>query len=189
MTNSSQLFGLVLGGGRSSRMGRDKANIDYHGKPQIEFLFELLSQCCDDVFFSCKKNSGIPQRLHPMEDQFSIDSPLNGILTAFSLRPDVAWLSVPVDMPNVNLPAIKYLIDHRDPSKIATCYYDSDGKCPEPLLTLWEQSAGILLKDFFHTGEFSPRSFLMKHPINILTAPDPKILININSPDELNRFR
>jgi molybdopterin-guanine dinucleotide biosynthesis protein A len=170
-------------------MGHDKSGIEYHGKPQREFLFDLLTPLCDNVYFSCKDKSGIPERLHPLEDRFEIDSPLNGVLTAFSVYLNAAWISVPVDMPFVNMSVIRYLLDHRDRSKMATCFYDSDGQHPEPLLTLWEPAAGIALRKFFDAGEFSPRAFLMKNHVNILSAPDPKILVNINSSDEFSDFR
>ena len=47
--------GLVLSGGQSSRMGRDKALIDYHGLPQYAYVYDLLLGFCDKVFISSKK--------------------------------------------------------------------------------------------------------------------------------------
>lgn len=189
MSNRVPLYGLILGGGRSLRMGREKSDIEYHGKPQRDFLFDLLTPLCDDVYFSCKNKSAVSERLHPLEDAFTLESPLNGILTAFRTHANAAWLSVPVDMPNVNDAVMRHLLKHRDATKTATCFFDSEGKNPEPLLTLWEPSAGIALADFFRSGKFSPRAFLMTHEVHIINVPDPDILININSADELKEFK
>ena len=38
------LRGLVLAGGRSTRMGRDKAVLAYHGRDQLQVAFELLGE-------------------------------------------------------------------------------------------------------------------------------------------------
>jgi len=40
------LQGLVLAGGRSSRMGRDKAALDFHGEPQVHWAYRLLGPHC-----------------------------------------------------------------------------------------------------------------------------------------------
>ncbi|HYF70373.1 MAG TPA: molybdenum cofactor guanylyltransferase [Ohtaekwangia sp.] len=181
MSKKSSICGLILNGGKSSRMGRDKGLISYHGKPQREHLMALLSLHCDEVFVSCKSANDTPAHLHPLPDIFEIESPLNGILSAFTFKSDVAWLSIPVDMPLITSDTIAFLLRHRDTTKLATCFYDSDGKKPEPLFTLWEPIAAKPLQIFYEQGNISPRQFLMTHPIQIIHAPDRAVLTNINS--------
>jgi molybdopterin-guanine dinucleotide biosynthesis protein A len=181
--------GLVLAGGKSSRMGLDKATINYHGQPQREYLFDLLKNFCEEVHLSCKNNDDTPAFLNPLSDQYEIESPLNGILTAFKKDPSAAWLAIAVDMPFIDLDTIKFLIQNRDPSKVATCFKDSDDEKPEPLFTIWEPHAYPLLLDFYNHGKISPRSFLQQYEILLLDVPDKNVLTNINSPQELNRFR
>jgi molybdopterin-guanine dinucleotide biosynthesis protein A len=191
MTDSSEIKvnGLVLAGGKSSRMGYDKSLIDYHGKPQREYLFDILSRLCKKVFISCRKNHQVPNHLNPLIDQFEIESPLNGILTAMTHDPHVSWLVVAVDMPMANERAIQYLLDHRDKEKVATCYIDSEHKNPEPLFSIWETKAVPLVKEFCAKGKFSPRDFLKGQDIQLLTPPSADVNININTPDELNQFK
>jgi molybdopterin-guanine dinucleotide biosynthesis protein A len=181
MTN---LNGLILSGGKSIRMGQDKGMINYHGKPQCEYLVDLLKPFCKEVFISAKEN----KRKNTISDHFDLDSPLNGILSAFHFDPTVAWLTVPVDMPYLNSQAIEFLLRHRDPKKVATCFFDSDGKLPEPLLTIWEAKSKPLLFDFYNSSGFSPRKFLEENDVQLLQAPDAKILKNINTMEELGAF-
>jgi molybdenum cofactor guanylyltransferase len=185
---STKIFGLILSGGRSLRMGQDKGLIPFHGKPQREHLHDLMSTICDDVYLSCKSATDVPQNLRPIADQYALSSPLNGILSAFDFNSAVAWLTVPVDMPMIDENAIRFLIANRDRDKVATCYVDSDGEKPEPLFTLWESSAYPLLKSFYGAGEFSPRKFLIDHAAKLLIPPSKKIYQNINTPDELRVF-
>jgi len=182
------IYGLILSGGKSQRMGHDKALIAYHGKPQREYLFELLEPFCHQVFTSCKSSDNIPQVLNPLPDQYDFKSPLNGILTAFALAGDRAWLTVPVDMPMIDEDVITYILHHRNPEKTATCFYDSEGKLPEPLFTVWEPQAGKKLLAYYLGGGISPREFLVNEDINLLHAPHPKYLININSPSDLEQI-
>lgn len=186
--NQPQVNGLILAGGKSLRMGRDKSLLLIHGQPQRQRLYDLLAGFCRQVFFSCKDVSGVPAALNPIADQFQIDSPLNGILSAFTHDPDTAWLTVAVDMPLVDATAIGALIRQRDTSKVATCFRDSENVKPEPLLTLWESRAYPLLLAFHESGQISPRQFLMQNDINLLTAPDKRALINVNSEEELRKL-
>lgn len=189
MSSRPQLFGLVLAGGRSSRMGKDKGLIEFYGKPQREYVFEILEKLCDNVFLSCKNDDNIPKKLNPLPDRLNMESPLNGIITAFQHKSDVAWLTVPVDMPLVDLSVLQYLIAHGTPSCTATCFLDSDGKHPEPLVTLWEPRAYPELLAFYNAGQSSPRKFLQQSNANIILPPSKDTLININSIEELKTFQ
>jgi molybdenum cofactor guanylyltransferase len=188
MKPSNAINGLVLSGGRSTRMSVEKGLISYHGKPQREFLFELLSQYCAKVLTSCKTPVQISSKLNPLPDRFEMEGPLNGILTAFELDSTNAWLVLPVDMPLIDTNVIDFLLLNRNPEKMATCFLDSTGEDPEPLFALWEPMAGEALMDYYARGGKSPREFLRTHDVALLTVPDAKYLININSSVELAAF-
>lgn len=181
--------GLILAGGKSSRMGYDKSLIEYHSVSQREYLFTLLKKVCNVVYTSCKTAGDLPIALNPLIDRFNLESPLNGILTAFTIHPNTAWLTVPIDMPLIDDFVITYLLSKRDATKTATCFFDSDGQKPEPLFTAWEPSAYPLLLEYYKAGNKSPREFLMRENIHVIEIPDKKFLININDGEELNRFK
>jgi molybdopterin-guanine dinucleotide biosynthesis protein A len=189
MPDSSPINGLILAGGQSTRMGKDKGQISFHGKPQREYLFDLLSPYCQRVFLSCKQtDQQLPPYFNTIKDNYITQSPLNGILSAFDNEQNIAWLTVPVDMPLVDAKTLSFLISNRAPDKMATCFFDSDGKNPEPLLTLWEPKCYPSLKAFQASGKISPRDFLKQSDIKLLSIPDQKILTNINSTDELEKY-
>jgi len=185
----SPLNGLVLAGGRSSRMGSDKGLIQYHAMPQREYLFHLLHKFCQQVFTSCRKEQNVPAAFNPVYDKFDFESPLNGILSAFETNPKTNWLVVAVDMPNITEDVLTYLCTHRDDTKVATCFYDSDGKLPEPLLTIWEAPAFPLLQKFVQKGGISPREFLIANDCMKLTFPDARVHMNVNTPDDLQKLK
>ena len=170
-------------------MGHDKSLIEYHNLSQREYLFNMLRNFCAAVFTSCKITHTIPIRLNPLPDLYDFESPLNGILTAFSHDAIAAWLTIPVDMPLIDVEIISYLVAKRDPSKVATCFYDSDGKNPEPLVAIWEPHAYPLMLNFYKSGKVSPRDFLKNEDIKIIQIPNRNALVNINSPEDLERFR
>jgi molybdopterin-guanine dinucleotide biosynthesis protein A len=183
------LNGLILAGGKSSRMGQDKSLIHYHDVAQRDHLFAMMVKFCTTVFTSCKQLSTVPEIYNPIADKFDFDSPLNGILTAFFQDANVAWITVPVDMPLIDEIIISYLLKNRDPRKIATCFFDSEGKNPEPLVTVWEKHAYPPLLAFYKAGNISPREFLKRENTNMIEIPDRRALLNINSLEELEKFK
>ena len=53
------LYGLVLAGGKSSRMNQEKAKLSYHGKAQYLVCHDLLKQHCEKVFISARRDQNL----------------------------------------------------------------------------------------------------------------------------------
>ncbi|PCJ62378.1 MAG: bifunctional molybdenum cofactor guanylyltransferase MobA/molybdopterin-guanine dinucleotide biosynthesis adaptor protein MobB [Planctomycetota bacterium] len=182
------LNGLVLIGGNSSRMGQDKSQLDYHGKPQYEFVFDLLDKHCAETFISvAQENRSIakPQ----LTDDFKNFGPMGGILTAMKYNPSAAWLVLACDMPFLTEKTIQFLIDHRDPYKAATAYKSLDNDFPEPLCSIFEPRSISFLYHFLSMGYQCPRKVLINSPINLLLQEESGALDNINTVDEYQQAR
>jgi len=184
---SAPLFGLVLAGGASSRMQRDKAVLDYHGRPQLQWAFDLVSRFCVASFVSVRTDqredpvrSGFPQII----DRQPGMGPIAGIMAALSEHPHAAWLVVACDLPFLTPGLLHHLIEHRDADRIATAYRSSHDALPEPLCALWEPAAREALRAYIETDRRCPRKFLMDADIRLLDLPDPRALDNINTPQE-----
>lgn len=184
--SAPELYGLVLSGGRSTRMGRDKALIAYHSKPQVEVARELLAQVCARAFVSCRADQ--PERPEPkLIDRYDNLGPLAGILTAFDAHPNKAWLVVACDLPFLDRPTLDHLIAHRDPAAPATAYRGRiDGK-PEPLCAIYEPSIRDALHEYVRRGITCPRKILMQSDAHLMDLPNPFALENANAPDESAR--
>ncbi|GAB3947074.1 hypothetical protein GCM10028805_18670 [Spirosoma harenae] len=183
----SKLNGLILTGGRSTRMGEDKSQLVYHHKPQREHLTELLRPYCSVVYWSVNlaQEADLVAWGHlqlRIVDSFDAASPLNGIVSAFEYDPAAAWFVVACDMPLLTVQSLDALAKGRNPAKLATVFYDSDGKLPEPLLGIYEPAFGPILQEAFTAGQISPRQILQQNEIELLTVPDVRELTNINDP-------
>jgi molybdenum cofactor guanylyltransferase len=181
------LFGLILIGGKSSRMGSDKSQLNYHGKAQKDHLFELLSGFCDEVFFSCSENQNIDSE-KTIIDKYNSENPIVGVLSAFDFLPKVAWLVVACDMPLVNEKVIDLLVKNRNPNKKATAFLNLETQAPDPLLTIYEPSSFQLMSDFFQKGNPSLKGFLQKNDIQIIKLTDDSFLKNINDKATFEQF-
>lgn len=179
--------GLVLSGGESRRMGVDKASLTYHGASQAAWLLGLLTEMGLDPLVSRAPGQNPPQGVDPariLSDRFLGYGPLGGILTALEADPSAAWLVVGCDLPRVERSAIERLLAARDPFRNATAYLDSDGRFPEPMLSLWEPKSRMRAFQFLAMGYRCPRKVLINSRTNLLPSPGGQILFNANTPTE-----
>ncbi len=186
--NLPVLNGLVLAGGKSRRMGKDKGKINYHGKPQREYAFDMLSGCCEETFISCRPDQSADPDLFGMPlifDSFLGLGPFGAIASAFRENPNTAWLVVACDLPLLDKESIEYLIQHRDTSKVATAFNSPDNEFPEPLITIWEPRSYPILLSFLAQGYSCPRKVLINSEVTLVDAPDTRVLTNVNSPEDL----
>lgn len=175
--------GLVLAGGQSMRMGEDKGSISYHGKPQREFTADLLSDFCEEVYLSLREDDGSTP--YPViTDKFVGLGPYGGILSAFQQDPNAAWMVLATDTPLLDETTVQQLVENRNPSKMATCFHNSETNFPEPLITLWEPRAYPRLLAFLSQGYSCPRKALINSEIEELQLARPEVLKNANTPEE-----
>src|SRR5262245_13674468 len=141
MPTTPPLFGLVLAGGASKRMGQDKAALQYHGESQLQWTYRLLNQYVDQCFVSVRpdqRDDSTRASLPQIVDRQPGRGPIAGIETALSEYPDAAWLILACDLPFLSEATLQNLIKHRDVSKIATAYRSAHDGFPEPLCAIWE---------------------------------------------------
>ena len=179
-------YGLILAGGKSTRMGSDKGALKYHQKFQTEHLHEILTSLCDQTYISCREEqreelhlSHLPQ----LHDQFLGIGPMGGILSAFNKHPNARWLVVAVDLPFLQEESLKRLLKEHNPFKLATCFLNPEKGWPEPLCTLYNPKARQRFLEFLAMEMSCPRKVLFNSEINALTLSGLD-LENANTPED-----
>lgn len=181
-----KLNGLVLAGGQSQRMQTDKGSLEYFGKSQRLHVHELLSVHCTETHVSYANAQAVneQEQLPVVLDTFSGLGPFGGILSAFQINPNLAWLTVACDLPYLSAQTLAYLVEHRNSSKMATCFIDSDNKFPEPLITIWEPRAYPIMLQFLSQGYSCPRKVLINSDVELLHTPNIDDFQNVNYPEQ-----
>ena len=167
-------------------MGQDKALMNYHGKPQIEHVYKLLTIPCEEVFLS-KRSDQQTYKLIPFinDDKDFLDhGPIGGILSAMKAYPDVSWLVMACDLPFVTEETIQILMRSRDPQKFATAFKSAHDGLPEPLCAIWENHAYSEILEFLKKDIHCPRKILINSDTKILEQENPRWLDNVNEPKE-----
>jgi len=177
--------GLVLAGGKSTRMGTDKGTLNFYGKNQRDFAMELLEKNNLKSFLSVREDQEITVE-NKIVDKFIGLGPFGAICSAFQENPDVAWLVIATDLPFVTNEIIQLLLKHRNPSKIATTIKGKDKQFPEPLITIWEPKSYTILLNYLAQGYSCPRKVLINSDVEIVEVED-HFIRNINTPEEFKK--
>lgn len=186
-THVKPLYGLVLSGGESTRMGTDKGRISYHGRPQREYVYTLLETLCDQIFLSIRQEqvAGVDPSLNKIIDSNAYRGPFNGILTAHMLFPEAAWLVLACDLPLIDLDTLKLLCESRAQEKDATALATHKSGLPEPLAAIWEPQGLQKAIEYLQGAESScPRKFLIGANTALVFPETDQKLWNANSKED-----
>jgi molybdopterin-guanine dinucleotide biosynthesis protein A len=186
--NVPRLHGLVLAGGRSSRMKRDKAAIEFRaGETQLDAAMKLLEGRVARAYVSVRgdqQNDPARARYARILDRGDIEGPIAGISAALASYPDAAWLVLACDLPFLDAHTLDTLLLARDPGFDATAFRSSHDGLPEPLCAIYEPRARAALDAQIAAGRNCPRKFLINAHTQLLDQPNPRALDNVNTVDE-----
>ena len=181
-------YGLILAGGSSRRMGRDKALLKRDGESQLSYMANVLSGSLAEVFVSAREDQSREgeRSNHPMiVDRYDNLGPMAGILSALEEIPDVDWLIVACDLPNIDHLTLQNLLASRDHNFPFTAYISSHDGLPEPLCAVYGPEALPILHGYREQGIHCPRKVLINSSTQLLQQLDPASLDNVNTPDDL----
>jgi molybdopterin-guanine dinucleotide biosynthesis protein A len=201
------LYGLLLAGGESRRMGTDKALLTYHELPQLLHTFRQLKLLCDKCYISIRQTqadgwfkhgsllfseeeihlSGLDLKQDILIDHVAYlgSGPLSGVLSAMSMHRDVAWLVAGCDYPLFDNDDYKSIVDGRNNAKLATVIIDPYDRKPLPMPAIFEPAIFEEFKSVYLYGDQSMRTILCKGNTEIIPLKNELHLQSIDSPDQM----
>lgn len=200
--SSSGLMGVLLAGGRSSRMGQDKATLQLPGRGTVlEQLLGLVAGFVPQILISMRskepcaaladrfaREHGIPVRLIP--DRTKEIGPMGGLYTSLLAAREAhcaGCLVVSCDVPLLVPDLLKRLVERweKHPEALVTALQDSRGWL-HPLVSLWSVQAIAFLERAMMSGNYSLRkSIPAEHWQAVACTPEEDVfLANANTPQE-----
>lgn len=148
-------FGFVLVGGRSSRMGRDKARLPYRGLPMALYQAEKLAFVCGRAALVGKDRKQAPGSPYAfVEDGAEPTASAYGVLAALAYSPDDTNVILATDLPRVSETFLAALLDVAEAIP-APAVVPVSGGVPQTLCAVWRRSALLPLTARVASGELS----------------------------------
>ena len=188
MKVSDSLYGLVLAGGKSRRMGTDKAALLSRGETQLGCAVHLLKSSLKKVYVStnvAQSDDPVRRDFELIVDRYEDMGPLAGMLSAMDIFPTQSWLVLACDLPNLDEKTIECLLQNWSEVHPVTAFESVVDGMPEPLCAIYRPAARPIIDIFVAQGIKCPRKILLNSPTCLLTQPNPGALHNINRPEDL----
>ena len=185
---------IILAGGKSSRLGRDKALEKIGGKYLIERVIDSLSELGDDIIVVTAAPDQLPGlNIEKVIDTYPHTGAKVGLCTGINAATSFYSLVVACDMPFLNINLLRYLLD-------ATPGFDAVipriGDRIEPLHAVYSKNCIPLLDEQLRKGQLKISDLLNEINVRYVEAEeieryDPRhlSLFNINSEADLKRAK
>lgn len=178
------ITGIILAGGKSSRMGADKGLLVYKNQFLIDYPIALLTNYCSEIIISSNSSNYDYLNVRVIPDVMEPIGPIGGLFTCLNAS-NTNWnLFLACDMPFVNSQIIDLLIINKD--KYDAVLPSING-WPLPVCGLYNKNIISVMKSEINMGRYSLQNLLKKSKTLILEIEDNELrnkLQNINTKED-----
>lgn len=168
---------IILAGGRSSRLGANKALVPLNDKPLISYILDVVEYIFDDIVVVSRDELGLSTKASIVLDKSDVYSPISGVLEGIKHISNFSFFLVACDMPFIDMAVVRELLAKHDDSRDCTVAKSSKGL--EPLCAVYKNK-------LFESAEptQSIQSLITKSSFMPVDVPD-EFVFNVNTPEEL----
>ena len=181
---------MLLAGGESRRMGKDKATLSYRGKPLWQIQLELLRKLAPtEIFVSARSDPD----WRPTDIQFVADDPpsrgpLSGLAASLDRMSTSHLLALAIDMPWMSNKYLEFLCAQIEPGRGVV---PKIGDRAEPLAAIYPREAALHISSALIGSDCSLQS-LIRYLVTAgklqeisVEEREKKLFLNLNSSSEL----
>ncbi len=179
--------GIILAGGKSSRMGTDKGLVEYKGKSLVEYAIDLLSPFCDEVIIASDNEDYKQFGLTVVSDHYKDKGPLGGIHAGIKAAKNHWCLVLSCDMPHVLPLSVSYLLSN---IQSENCIVPIHHGKVEPLFSVFSKSTLAHVEYCLKTDRLKMLRVLEELKakflcFNVITKQSVDHFHNVNRPKDL----
>ena len=189
MTKLKELIGVVLAGGLSKRMKKDKSKLVYKTERHDLYTAKLLSKYCKTTIISRSSSDDLLGSFRQIKDVVAGKGPLGALYSVFQEYPDNALLVLACDLPFIDENVVESLIEARSEDYEACCIKSTDGKQIEPLIAIYENVIKSKLEKHFLENQLSPTKLLLESRLKTIHGDNGNSIFNANTPEEYRKAK
>ena len=180
MTKPSKIPAILFAGGKSSRMGEDKALLPFGGYDSLaEFGYRKLEKIFENVYISSKSDK-FDFAPHIILDKYEQSSPLVGLVSVFDEIKSDSFFVLSVDMPLVEEKDIVRLLDFLDQNGDCDVLIAQSPNGIEPLFGIYKRSIYSNAIKFLNDDNHKLNALIKQSKSNFLKFYNEDIFTNIN---------
>jgi len=187
--NKHGVTGIILAGGVSSRMGKDKGLCEFKGKPLVNHAIEVLVPLCNTILISSNNIIGYESfGFQVVADEFKGIGPIGGIYSSLRKSATKHNLVISCDTPFINMELLKYILSNSDNYDVVVPEHGNS--FIEPLAAFYSSEIISHLESSIEKKDYKLMNFFKKvrfKSIRVDNIPGYSINLfkNLNTPEEL----
>jgi molybdopterin-guanine dinucleotide biosynthesis protein A len=182
----SPVTAILLAGGKSTRMGKDKRLLKVNGVPLVNRLCATLGPLFDQLIIATGTDGPSWNGFRSVIDRFPASGPLSGIHAGLSASETEHNFVIACDIPNVNLAALRKLISLSEDCDIVMPSFGNG--LAEPLFAFYRKQVVETALKLLQKGRFQVRALMEECNSHVVNFPDTGWYVNLNTPEDFGRF-
>ncbi len=191
--NREEITGIILAGGRSSRMGKDKGLCSFRDKPLVSYAIEILKPLCGELMISANH---FPEkyaefRLPVVADEVKEIGPMGGIYTCLKKSKTQYNLILSCDTPFVNTDVFRLLLHEVENFQVVCPAHETF--LLEPLNAYYNTNVLGDMEEAIRKKEYKMMQFFKRirfKSVNIdnrLPFFNDYLFLNLNTPEDMKK--
>jgi len=177
-----KITGIVIAGGKSTRMGENKALVKYKHERLIDCAIRILDPVVDFLIIS--SNESLPKIPYIMvKDEIQNIGPIGGLYSALKKSKTEKNVVIACDVPNVTSEFYEKLIKNLNDYD-AVIPEHSEGKL-EPLVAVYSQNILPIVEEQIKNKEYKMMNLIAKLNVNFISVKYGSMFKNVNAPGDL----
>ena len=183
-----QITGIILAGGKSTRMGADKALLKVEGETLLEKAVKLCQSICNQIIISSNSDGHNVRGILRIPDEIRNCGPMGGIYSCLKHAENEWSFVISVDAAFVIPEFVSFLIEHTNNYDAVVPVHE---KGKEPLIALYNKCTLPFLKKNLEIGIYKMHTLLEDIETNFVDSTvwknrNQRLFRNINSQTDLN---
>lgn len=178
--------GIVLAGGRSSRLGRDKAVEMVAGRSLLQRAVAALRELCNDVIVVGRKSGDAGAVVRWVEDIVPAMGPLGGIYTGLAVAPHEQNLVVACDMPFLRRDLLEVLITRYPEADVVVPVVDGQ---MQPLCARYAVRCLHPIDELIREGHFGVMKLFHRVHAEFVEFDDEQPFIDVDTVEDLEKAK
>ncbi len=183
MIINENITGIILSGGKSTRMGSNKAMLSFNGKKMIEYGISAMKEVCRTVIIGANTQAYNAFNIPVVPDNYQNMGPLAGLEACLRHSQTRKNLITPCDTPFLNVEFLKTIISNIE-NYDAVVPILKDGKI-EPLTGYYSKDILPIIVSQIENGDYKIQNLLKAINTKYIVVENVSVLKNINTPNDL----
>lgn len=151
------ITGIVLAGGKSQRMGQDKAMVLWRGKTMIDWVIDCIHPLCDEIIVSSNTLGDCYKGFQVVSDNFKNIGPIAGIEAGLKAAKNPITLIVSCDTPLLPTELFSFILSKHQGFQISLASHNGIN---EPMIGVYSKEVYDYFHDSIIWGKYKPPSVI-----------------------------